>query len=217
MNKVKVLKEVDILLEGEIASRFYSKIRLAIEKEELEGKRSTIECLYWPKTIILRKRLSETPFKKKGMKTNVKLKKFDIYVVSKTKYNDLRKGKTKLAYTRFSNLRNYFLIKRLQALTKKEKKELKISFAIRDSKLDKTLDYSIEEKIVRELQFAEDGEWTFNGDEGFMTKVPAFFGPLLFIELSMFRGNKISITDRRKVDSNNYTDYRSISTRLVIE
>ena len=43
---------------------------------------------------------------------------------------------------------------------------MKISFAIRDSKLDKTLDYSIEEKIVRELQFAEDGEWTFNGDEG---------------------------------------------------
>ncbi|MCG3216728.1 MAG: hypothetical protein KAS63_08400, partial [Candidatus Heimdallarchaeota archaeon] len=103
------MKEVDILLEGEIASRFYSKIRLSVEKEEIEGKNCVIECLYWPKNVIVKQKLDETPFRKKGMKTNVDLKSFNIYVVTKTKYNDLRKGKTKLAYTRFSNLRNYFL------------------------------------------------------------------------------------------------------------
>lgn len=216
MNKVEVLKEIDMLLEGEMASRFYSKIRLAVEKEELEGKKKAIDCFYWPRNVIMKQKESETLLRKRGMKTTTKLKSFDIYVVTKIKYNELREKEDKLAYTRFSNLRNYFLIKRLQSLSKEEKNRLEISFAIRETEIDRTIAYHIEEKIVSEWQVIEDGEWVFNGERGFMTKIPAFFGTLIFIELGMFKGRKITIKDRQKVDSNTNTDDRSISTRFII-
>ena len=217
MNKVKVLKEVDILLEGELASRFYSKIRLAVEQRDLKGKRKTIDCLYWPRNVILEQKGCESLLSKKGMKTNATLRSFDIYVVTKIRYNELRNGKDKLAYTRFSNLRNYFLIKRLQSLPEEEKKKLEICFAIRETAFIRTIDYYIEKKIVIEWQLKEDGEWVFNGKNGFKTKIPAYFGPLIFIELGMFKGRKITIKDRHTVDSSNNTDDRSISTRFVIK
>lgn len=216
MNKVKVLTKIDLLLEGEMASRFYSKIRLAVEKEELEGRKRSIDCLYWPRNVILRDKLNESLFRKKGIQTNVRIEGFDIYVISKIKYNELREGEDKLAYTRFSNLRNYFLIKRLQSLSEEEKKRLKVSFAIRETEIERKVDYYVDDKIVREWQPIEEGEWVFNGERGFMTKIPAFFGSLLFTELRMFRGRKISIKDRQEVNSNNNTDDRSISTRFVI-
>ena len=217
MNKVRALERINILYEGEEASRFYSKIRLAIEKEELEGRKKTIECLYWPKNVIAKKKESEIFFRKKDIKTKAELRSFGIYVVTKAKYNELKEGKDKLAYTRFGNLRNYFVIKRLQLLSQEEKKRLEVSFAIREIVIDRKKDYYIEERTIKEWQSIEDGLWSFNSDKGFMTKIPAFFGPLIFIELGMFRGKKITIKDRKTVSSRKNTDDRTICTRFVIE
>ena len=217
MNKVRAVKKIDLLLEGEKASRFYSKIRLAVKQDELEGKKKAIDCLYWPKNIISKQDGSESLFRKKEIKTDAKLESLDIYVVSKTKYNELREGEEKLSYTRFGNLRNYFVITRLQSLSEEEKKSIKISFAIRDTVIDRTIEYRIEKKIVEEWQKIEDGVWTYNDDKGFMTKIPAFYGPLIFIELGMFKGKEVSIKDRKTVDSKNNTDERSICTRFVVK
>lgn len=211
-----VLKEVDLLLEAEKACRIYSKIRLVVDEEELEGRRRTMYCLHWPKNLIELEKKSKSQFRRKQMVTNAEIDSFDLYSLIKKKYDELKVKNYRLDYIRFSNLRNYFLTKRLQLLTEEQKGEIEISFAVRDTRIDSSVGYFIEEKTVREFQVVEDGEWAFNLRNGFKTKIPAYYGALIFIGLGIFEEKRITITDRHKVDSNTHTDENSISNRFVI-
>lgn len=208
--------EIDILLEAEKASRTYSKIRLAVDKKELEGKRRSMYCFYWPKNLIILEKENEALFRKIKMQTKVRLENFDVYGITKEKYDNIKERILRLDYKRFNNLRNYFVIKRLQNLTKEQKKRVKVSFAVRDTKIDNSLEYKIEKKTVSKFQLIEDGEWGFNIGKQFWTKIPAYYGLLIFVELGLFKGKRVVIEDRCKIDSRVHTDKKSISKRFVI-
>lgn len=209
---------IDLLLQAEFASRFFSKIRLVIPTKEVDKDRYAGYVFEWPRSHK-RNLPSENILKKLGLKIDSYYKSIDYYKYTHTEYEEMKTENNKLDYLRFKLLRNYFSIKRLENIPQEHLTDITISIGTRETILSEENLNTSNSSLVDSLKIVEDVEWLFNTystKPQFKLRIPGSYGPLIFNERQLFPDKQLCLVSRTDFGSQKNKDKRALSHLFVI-